>query len=96
MSFKVILKLVVFLATLFVFLYIGAYNKQAALNDLEDHAEHQWISMAAVGDLDTLQDQEARAALGNLRIAAAYAGSMLNAEETVIEGYKAALKVLGK
>jgi uncharacterized membrane protein YciS (DUF1049 family) len=30
MSFKVILKLVVFLATLFVFLYIGAYNKQAA------------------------------------------------------------------
>jgi hypothetical protein len=74
----------------------SAYNKQAALNDLEDHAEHQWISMAAVGDLDTLQDQEARAALGNLRIAAAYAGSMLNAEETVIAGYKAALKVLGK
>ncbi len=30
MSFKVLLKLVVFLATLFVFLYIGAYNKQAA------------------------------------------------------------------
>ena len=30
MSFKVVLKLIVFLATLFVFLYIGAYNKQAA------------------------------------------------------------------
>ena len=30
MSFKIILKLVVFLATLFVFLYIGAYNKQSA------------------------------------------------------------------
>jgi uncharacterized membrane protein YciS (DUF1049 family) len=30
MNFKVLLKLVVFLATLFVFLYIGAYNKQAA------------------------------------------------------------------
>ena len=30
MSFKVLLKLVVFLATLFVFLYIGAYNKQPA------------------------------------------------------------------
>ena len=30
MSFKVILKLIVFLATLFVFLYIGAYNKQAS------------------------------------------------------------------
>jgi len=30
MSFKVVLKLAVFLVTLFVFLYIGAYNKQAA------------------------------------------------------------------
>jgi uncharacterized membrane protein YciS (DUF1049 family) len=28
MSFKVLLKLIVFLAVLFVFLYIGAYNKQ--------------------------------------------------------------------
>jgi uncharacterized membrane protein YciS (DUF1049 family) len=30
MSFKILIKLIVFLATLFVFLYIGAYNKQAA------------------------------------------------------------------
>lgn len=30
MSFKVVLKLAVFLVTLFVFLYIGAYNKQIA------------------------------------------------------------------
>ena len=29
MSFKVLLKLIVFLVVLFVFLYIGAYNKQA-------------------------------------------------------------------
>jgi uncharacterized membrane protein YciS (DUF1049 family) len=28
MSFKVLLKLIVFLVVLFVFLYIGAYNKQ--------------------------------------------------------------------
>ena len=28
MSFKVLFKLIVFLAVLFVFLYIGAYNKQ--------------------------------------------------------------------
>jgi len=30
MSFKILIKLIVFLATLFVFLYIGAYNKQPA------------------------------------------------------------------
>lgn len=30
MSFKAVFKLVVFLLVLFVFLYIGAYNKQAA------------------------------------------------------------------
>jgi uncharacterized membrane protein YciS (DUF1049 family) len=30
MSFKVLLKLIVFLAVLFVFLYIGAYNKQSS------------------------------------------------------------------
>jgi uncharacterized membrane protein YciS (DUF1049 family) len=30
MSFKVLLKLVVFLATLFIFLFIGALNKQPA------------------------------------------------------------------
>ena len=30
MSFKILIKLIVFLATLFVFRYIGAYNKQPA------------------------------------------------------------------
>jgi len=30
MSFKVLFKLIVFLAVLFVFLYIGAYNKQSS------------------------------------------------------------------
>ena len=52
------------------------------------------VSMAAYGDLDGLQDQEARAALGALRVSAAYEGSMLNAEARVIEMYKTALAAL--
>lgn len=73
------------------------YNKQAALNDLTDHAEHQWVSMAAFGgDLDTMPDQDSRAALGALRVALAYAGSMLAEEDQVIASYKAALAELGR
>ena len=74
----------------------GAYSGQAALNDLESHAEDQWVAMAAYGDLDSLDDQQARTALGALRVSAAYAGSMLGAEARVIAEYKAALAALGK
>ena len=73
----------------------SAYSAQAALNDLESHAEDQWVTMAAYGDLESLNDQEERMALGALRVSAAYAGSMLNAEEHVMEQYKAALAALG-
>jgi hypothetical protein len=72
----------------------AAYSGQASLNDLESHAEDQWVTMAAYGDVDGLQDQEFRTALGALRVSAAYTGSMLNAEAHVIEGYKTALKAL--
>ncbi len=74
----------------------AAYSGQAALNDLESHAEDQWVTMAAYGDLTGLPDQEARAGLGALRVSAAYAGSMLYVEGRVIEGYQTALAALGK
>ncbi len=74
----------------------AAYSGQAALNDLESHAEDQWVTLAAYGDLDSLQEQEARAALGAMRISAAYAGSMLAAETRVMASYKAALAALEK
>ena len=74
----------------------STYSKQASLNDLEDHAVHQWISLASYGNLDLLQDQEARAGLGSLRVAAAYTGSILAAEDRLMESYKAALNELRK
>jgi hypothetical protein len=72
------------------------YGKQASLNDLEDHATYQWISLSSYGDLDLLNDQESRAALGELRVAAAYTGSIIGTEDKVIASYKAALAELGK
>jgi hypothetical protein len=73
------------------------YNKQASMNDLTDHAEHQWVSLAAFGgDLITMPDSEVREGLGALRVAAAYSGSMLAAEDKVIDSYKAALAEIAK
>ncbi len=74
----------------------STYGKQAALNDLEENAEHQWISLSSYGDLDLLNDQESHAALGALRVAAAYTGSIIGTEDKVIASYKAALAELSK
>jgi hypothetical protein len=74
----------------------STYGKQAALNDLEDHAEHQWLSLSSYGDLDLLTDEEQRAALGALRVATAYTGSILGTEDKVIASYKAALAELSR
>jgi hypothetical protein len=74
----------------------ATYSIQAALNDLEDHAEHQWLSLASVGDPDALPEADMRAALGNLRVAIAYTGSILAAEEKVMTSYRQALAAIGK
>jgi hypothetical protein len=74
----------------------STYSKQAAINDLEDHAEHQWIALSSYGDVDNLDDQDVRSGLGNLRIAAAYTGSILNSEPRMVASYKAALAELDK
>jgi hypothetical protein len=74
----------------------STYSKQAAINDLEDHAEHQWITLSSYGDVENLSDQDVRAGLGDLRIAAAYTGSILITEPKMVESYKAALAELNK
>ncbi len=73
------------------------YNKQAALNDLNDQAEHQWFAMASYGaDLSQLSEQDVRAALGAMRVSASYAASMLADEDVVISSYKAALREIAE
>jgi hypothetical protein len=74
----------------------STYSKQAALNDLEDHAIYQWLTLTGWGDPDALNDADLRVALGELRVAAAYTGSILATEEKVIASYRAALGALGK
>jgi hypothetical protein len=74
-----------------------AYSTQVTLNDFTSRAEQQWIAMSSfAGDPEALQDADARAALGQLKVAAAYAQTLASLEEKVMGEYKAALLELRK
>jgi hypothetical protein len=73
----------------------AAYDKQAVFNDLEVKARDQTIGLAAYGSQpDALDDDEIRAALHTLRIAAAYQLTLQPLAQQMLQTYAAAENAL--